>query len=158
VSAQRSFSDNFESGKVTKWTQDANRDLCQPVQRSIDGSAPHRGQYMLQCNWNGTVAWNAPNAFSTVTLPQGQWIYKSEFLLRLRIKYDQDVSHTFGGKVLRSFPADGLDGCYLIAHMQTPGWPSTERLGRPSTESQDRPSGVRARRSVITRGTSWRST
>ena len=117
------FADNFESGNVNKWTQDGTRNLCQPVQRGVDGSTPHGGQYMLQCNWNGTVAWNAPNAFTTVTLPQTQWPYKNEFLLRLWIKYDQDVSHTFGGKVLRFFPADGLDGYYLIAQMQSPGGP-----------------------------------
>ena len=118
------FSDNFESGKVTKWAQDDTRDLCQPVQRGVDGSAPHGGQYMLQCNWNGTVGWNAPNAFSTVKLPQEQWIYTSEFLLRLWIKYDQDVSHTFGGKVLRFFSSDNLDGYYLIAQMQSPSGPA----------------------------------
>jgi hypothetical protein len=117
------FSDNFESGTVKKWTQDGKRNLCQVVQKGVDGSTPHGGQQMAQCNWNGTVDWNAPTAYSTLMLPPENWPYNQEFLLRLWIKYDHDVSHTFGGKVLRFHPDDELDGYYLIAQMQNPGGP-----------------------------------
>ena len=106
--AGRVFFDDFESGNVSKWTPDGTRDVCQPVKSGADGSAPHGGQYMLECNWNGEVPWDAHDAYSTVSLPQAKWQYKGEFLLRLWIKYDQDVAHTEGGKVLRFFPPDHL--------------------------------------------------
>jgi len=117
------FSDDFEGDNVNKWSQDGKRDLCQVVQRGVDGSSPHGGQRMAECNWNGTVNWNAPTAYSTLMLPPEKWPYNQEFLLRLWVKYDQDVSRTFGGKVLRFHPDDVLDGYYLIAQMQSPGGP-----------------------------------
>jgi hypothetical protein len=118
------FFDDFESDSVSKWTKADLRDMCQPVQRGFDGSAPHGGRYMLACNWNGTVSWDKHDAYSTVSLPQAQWPYKGEFLLRLWVKYDLDVAHTEGGKVLRFFPPDHLDQYLLVAAMQHPGGPA----------------------------------
>jgi len=118
------FSDDFESGNVSKWSADGTRSMCTVVQRGVDGGAPHGASGMLQCNWNGVVAWNDPNAYSTVTLPQSAWNYNSEFLIRMWLRYDGDVSHTYGGKVVRLFPDDKLDSFYIISQMTDSGGPA----------------------------------
>ena len=93
------FSDGFESGTLgNSWTKDGMRSMCTVVEGARDGGAPHSGKNMLECNWNGTVAWDRPDAYSTVALPQNEWKYKSEFFIRLWLRYDSDVSHSFGGK------------------------------------------------------------
>jgi hypothetical protein len=124
------FSDDFESGTVSKWQPDGTRSMCTVVQRAVDGGTPHGGKDMLECNWNGIVAWNAPDAFSTVNLPQSAWKYTSEFFIRLWLRYDNDVAHTTGGKVLRLFPDDRVAGSsnprddfFIIVQMNVPGGP-----------------------------------
>ena len=121
--AGRVFFEDFENGGLAKWTQDGSRSMCVLVQTGRDGTMPHGGKNMMQCNWNGTVAWNDPQAYSTVVLPQNSWEYNMEFLIRLWLKYDQDVSRSYGGKVLRLFPNDHLDDLYIIARMNVGGGP-----------------------------------
>ncbi len=122
--AGRVFSDDFESGNVSKWSADGTRSMCTVAQSGVDGGAPHAGTAMMACNWNGTVAWDHPSAYSTVVLPQSEWKYNSEFLIRLWLRYDSDVSHSYGDKVLRLDPNDGLDGLYIIPQMNQPGGPA----------------------------------
>jgi hypothetical protein len=123
------FSDDFESGTASKWSADGTRSMCTVVQRAVDGGAPHGGNDMLKCNWNGIVAWNAPDAYSTVKLPQTAWNYKSEFFIRLWLRYDNDVAHTYGSKALRLYPDDrGSDGnvrddFVITVQMNHPGGP-----------------------------------
>jgi len=95
------FSDDFESGTVSKWSADAMRSMCTVVQVAVDGGTPHGGKNMLKCNWNGAVAWDSPDSVSTVSLPQVAWKYTSEFFIRLWLRYDNDVAHTMGSKALR---------------------------------------------------------
>jgi hypothetical protein len=122
--AGRVFSDDFESGNVNKWTADGTRAMCTVVQRGVDAGTPHGGSHMMQCNWNDTVPWNDPNNYSTVVLPQRAWNYNSEFLIRLWLRYDSDVTHVYGSKVLRLDPNDSLDGLYIIPQMNEPGGPA----------------------------------
>ena len=102
----------------------AARNMCTIVSKGIDGSIPHAGQNMMECNWNGTVVWDDPNAYTTVMLPQEAWPYSREFFIRFWVKYDQDVSHTYGGKVMRLYPPDKLDSFYFIAQMNSSGGPA----------------------------------
>jgi hypothetical protein len=122
--AGRAFSDDFESGNVNKWSADTPRALCKVVQTARDGGSPHGGSNMLECNWNGTVAWNDPNAFSTVQLPQKVWPYTNEFLVRAWVRLDADVSHAFGSKLMRLDPNDMLDSFILDAQMNQAAGPA----------------------------------
>lgn len=117
--------DGFESGSVNApWSKDGARNMCSVTWRALDGGTPHSGNSMLICNWNGTVPWDDPNAYTTLVLPQSTWRYQSEFFIRLWLRYDQDVTHSYGGKVLRLDPNDKLDSFYIIAQMNSPGGPA----------------------------------
>ena len=132
-SAGLAFADDFEGGTLrNSWTKDGVRSMCTVVERARDGGAPHSGTNMLECNWNGTVAWDNPDAYSTVALPQKEWEYKSEFFIRLWLRYDNDVSHSQGGKVFRLYPPDPVvvDDFYLVAQMNYPGGPAIIKWGR----------------------------
>lgn len=123
------FSDDFESGNLGKWSKEGTHDMCTVVQRAMDGGMPHSGQNMMQCNWNGTVAWNDPQRYSTVELPQSAWRYQSEFLIRLWLRYDNDVTHNPGNKVLRLYPNERRGGqivsdFFMNAQMEAPGGPA----------------------------------
>jgi hypothetical protein len=122
--AGRVFSDDFESGNTNKWSGDAPHSMCTVVQKGVDGGTPHGGSNMMQCNWNGLVAWDDPNAYSSAELPQGAWNYNSEFLIRGWLRDDNDVSHTDGGKVLRLYPHDSLDSFYIVPQMNLSGGPA----------------------------------
>jgi hypothetical protein len=119
--AGRVFSDDFESGNLSKWSADGARSMCTVVQSALDGGTVHGGTHMMQCNWNGIVPWDDPNAYTSVVLPQSAWNYSSEFFIRLWLRYDRDVSHTDGGKVLRLYPDDHLDGFFMGARMNAGG-------------------------------------
>jgi hypothetical protein len=119
--AGRVFYEDFESGNLSKWSADGARSMCTVVQSALDGGTVHGGTHMMQCNWNGVVAWNDPNAETKVVLPQSAWNYRSEFLIRLWLRYDSDVAHTDGGKVLRLYPNDWLDGFFMGAQMNHGG-------------------------------------
>jgi hypothetical protein len=118
------FADDFESGGTSKWSQDGVRSMCTVVGAARDGGMPHGGTNMLECNWNGTAVWNGPDAYSTVMLPQNAWGYKSEFFIRIWVRYDKDVTHTMGGKILRLYPPDVLDDFFIVAQMNLPGGPA----------------------------------
>jgi hypothetical protein len=122
--AGRLFFDDFESGNTNKWSTDGARSRCSIVQSGIDGGKVHGGKNMLQCNWNGLVAWNDTNAYSTMMLPQNQWNYNSEFFVRMWLRYDSDVDHTYGGKVFRFDPNDKLDSFYILPQMNDTGGPA----------------------------------
>jgi hypothetical protein len=115
--AGRVFFDDFESGNLSKWSADGGHSMCTVVQAALDGGTVHGGTHMMQCNWNGIVAWDDANAYSTVVLPQSSWNYNSEFLIRLWVRYDRDVNHTDGGKLLRLDPNDNLESFYIGARM-----------------------------------------
>ena len=102
--AARVFSDGFESGGVEQWTQNGNRDMCIAVSKSADGVAPHSGKYMVECNWNGLVNWDAHNAFSTLVL--NTWNYNHEFFVRFWIRAATDCAHSYGDKIMRLWSAD----------------------------------------------------
>lgn len=123
--AGRVFYDNFESGNTNQWSTDEPHNKCVVVSAAHDTGAPHSGNKMLECNWNGTVAWNDPASYSTVVLPQESWKYSREFLIRLWLRYDADVDHVNGNKVLRLYPwsNDHLDSFYVAAHMDWAGQP-----------------------------------
>ena len=122
--AGRVFSDDFESGNLSKWSTDGTHSRCTLVQSALDGGTVHGGTHMMQCNWNGTVAWKDPNAYSTMVLPQSAWNYSSEFFIRLWVRYDSDVNHTDGGKLLRLDPNDNLESFYIGAQMNSGGGPA----------------------------------
>ncbi len=111
--ATRVFYDDFESGNTSQWSQGGSNDKCTNVSTAIDGNSPHEGSHMMQCNWNGTVAWNDPASYSSAVL--GSWSYTNEFLIRMWVRADNDVDHKFGSKWIRitgnyptnSFIADG---------------------------------------------------
>ena len=121
--AGRVFSDGFESGNTDQWRQDGSRDMCIVVGSAHDGGSPHSGKSMLECNWNGTVSWLDPTWYSTVVLPQASWNYSQEFLIRLWVRFDADVDHVNGDKVLRLYPHDYLESFFLAAQMNQPAGP-----------------------------------
>jgi hypothetical protein len=93
----RVFSDGFEDGTTAKWSDGGSP--CPVVSVAPDGGGPAEGDRMLQCNWDGTVAWNDPAA--TLGLELASWPYDREFLLRFRIRNDQDLDHAPGAKWMR---------------------------------------------------------
>jgi hypothetical protein len=102
--ASRVFFDDFESGNTDKWQKDDYRNKCPVVLQSTDGvSGPFAGAYMASCNWNGTVAWNDPASFETLTLPS--LASSNELFYRIRVRIDKDVDKTAGSaaKILRIF-------------------------------------------------------
>src|SRR5258708_2365671 len=102
VGAGRVFYGGFENG-TSQWSKDDYRDMCLSVSSAVDGVAPRAGGRMLECNWNGTVAWNATNSYSTMQLTA--WSYSSEFLMRFWVRYALDVDKVSGNKLLRFDPA-----------------------------------------------------
>jgi hypothetical protein len=121
--AGRVFSDGFESGNTNQWSADGLRNKCTLVGSARDGGAPHSGNSMLECNWNGTVLWSDPAAYSTMVLPQSSWNYSREFLIRLWVRFDADVNHVDGDKLLRLYPHDNLESFFVAARMNVPGGP-----------------------------------
>ena len=65
----RVFYDGFETGNTNQWAQDSSRTKCTAVRTSVDGKPTHAGSYMLECNWNGVVAWNDPSSYLTLVMP-----------------------------------------------------------------------------------------
>jgi len=113
------FSDGFEDGTTNKWLPGGSRDHCIPVTTSVDNVNPHSGKFMAECNWNGTVPWNDPAAFSGLVLQS--WPYTSEFLIRLWVRLANDVDHVNQAKILRLFPNSGkTDQLYMEAAMAEP--------------------------------------
>ncbi len=111
------FIDGFESGATDAWHADGARDKCVVVSSAHDGGAPHAGNNMLECNWNVVVDWKAHNWFSTVILSQSAWNYTREFLIRLWVRFDADVDHVNGDKILRLYPHDDLESFFVAAQM-----------------------------------------
>jgi hypothetical protein len=106
------FFDGFEDGTANKWQQDGSRNRCPVVKRSVDGVLPHSGNFMLECNWNGQVPWNDPAAYSTLTL--STWSYRTEFLIRLWVRFAADVTPHEGSKILRMSPGVGTTDSFII--------------------------------------------
>jgi hypothetical protein len=117
------FSDGFESGNAKRWDSDGDRDRCTVVNTAHDGGAPHSGDWMLECNWNGTLPWNDHAWYSTMVLSQSAWKYSNEFLIRLWLRLDADVDHVNGDKLLRLYPHDDLESFFLAAQMDQAGGP-----------------------------------
>lgn len=97
--ASRVFYDNFESGTTDAWIQDSYRNRCNVVKSAADGGSVHNGSNMLRCNWNGLVAWNAPEAYESLVL--NSWSYSNEFLIRFWIRVDKNLSGGEGPKYFR---------------------------------------------------------
>lgn len=102
--AGRVFLDDFEDDTTSKWSQDDFRNKCTVVTSAADGIAgPYAGSRMVRCNWNGTVAWNDPAAYSTLKLSTNN--YTDELFIRTRIRVDQNVN--MEGKLLRIYYSSG---------------------------------------------------
>lgn len=100
----RIFYDGFESGTTSMWKQDDYRNRCQVVTSAADGVVgPRTGSRMLRCNWNGTVAWNDPAAFETLTIPTDN--YSNELFIRVWVRRDANLERTEGSpaKLIRLF-------------------------------------------------------
>lgn len=117
--AGRAFSDDFESGSVSKWSKDPAHAMCTAVKTAVDGVAPKGGSYNAECNWNGVVSWSAQDSYSGLQL--SSWDYSREFLIRVWVRYASDVDHAMGAKVLRLYP--GSDSFYMGAQMEQTGGP-----------------------------------
>lgn len=119
--AGRVFSETWEAGNTDKWGSDGSRTRCTTVRSAVDSVAAHSGNYMLQCNWNGLVAWDNPDSFSVVTLKQ--WDYKREFLVRMWVRYASDVDHVRGNKLFRLYPGAPEGSFYVAGQMENAGGP-----------------------------------
>lgn len=98
--AGRVFYDGFEDGTTSQWATDTGRNRCPVVSLAQDKTVgPRSGSRMLQCNWNGTVAWNNPANFETLIL--NSWNYSSEVLIRFWIRTDKDFGGLSGPKFMR---------------------------------------------------------
>lgn len=108
--ASRVFYDGFESGNTNLWAQDDYRNRCQVVSVAADAlKGPFAGSKMAQCNHNGTVAYNVPNTYETLTISPG---YGNEVLYRVHFRADANVLRAgmSGAKLTRVFnPANGMD-------------------------------------------------
>lgn len=118
--AGRVFFDDFEDGTISKFSPPDSRDPCKNVSTAIDGGSPRTGSRMLQCNWNGTVAWNDPAAFNTLSL--NSWSYNNEFFIRLWVRADSDVDQKFGSKWLRLYN-QSINSFILDGQMEQAGGP-----------------------------------
>jgi hypothetical protein len=107
------FSDGFESGNTNQWSADDFRNKCVVTSSSIDGRAPLSGVKMVECNWNGLVAWNAPDAYSTLKL--GSFSANQEFLVRVWARVASDKDAKDGAKLMR---LDALPGYSFIIEVQ----------------------------------------
>lgn len=102
--ATRVFYDGSESGNTNLWSQDDFRDRCSSVTSSADGvTGPYAGSRMIRCNSNGTVAWNLANRYESLKIDS--FPYTNEFLLRVRVRIDQNHLKTNGSakKIVRFF-------------------------------------------------------
>lgn len=121
--ATRVFHDNFEDGTTDKWSFPGTYDHAVVVASAHDSGSPHAGTKMLECNWNGTVAWNDPKSYTYVYLDT--WDYTTEFLIRLWYRYDADVDHVLGAKLLRlGVGGSGGDAQMFYCSAQMESWPS----------------------------------
>jgi len=114
------FFDDLEDGTVNKYSPVDFRNLCKNVSTAIDGGSPHGGSRMLQCNWNGVVAWNDPASYDTVSIKS--WNYNNEFLIRLWVRADMDVDSKFGSKWLRLYN-QGINSFIQDGQMEQPNGP-----------------------------------
>lgn len=111
--AGRVFYDGFESGNTNLWSADSTRNRCQVVSSASDGIAgAYAGKNMARCNWNGAVDWSNAAAYESLvaSIP-----YTNEFLLRLRLRPDQNLEKTGGSptKIMRFFNWTGSQSTYL---------------------------------------------
>ncbi len=124
AAATRVFYDGFESGSFgPSWTFGGTYCPATIVSSSKDGVGPHSGTKMVEGNWDGTVPWTnacplpSPNTYATLS----SWDYTSEFLLRFWARYDTDVDHVIGNKLMRM--GDIPDQMYMGAQMEFTGGP-----------------------------------
>jgi MYXO-CTERM domain-containing protein len=115
LGATRVFHDGFETGLSDVWQADGARKKCTVENDSVDQVAPHSGSSMLECNWNGEVSWDNPEAYRTLVL--STWKYDKEFFIRYWIRYSADVDHAFGNKVMR-LGSQWYNELYLAAQME----------------------------------------
>ena len=100
--ATRVFYDGFEDGTTNKWDPSGptDRNRCASATSAVDGVVgAHAGIRMASCNWNGIVAWNDPNAYTTLSL--NSWSYTNEMFIRFWIRLDQDMDNKDGAKLFR---------------------------------------------------------
>jgi len=129
--AGRVFFDDFEDGTTNKWGQDSGRNKCTVVTFASDGGATHGGSRMASCNWNGTVSWDDPTAYSTLVLDS--WSYSTEFFIRLWVRADRDVDNKFGSKWFRLY--NSFNSYYWDGQMEQSGGPifsTLETYGKSS--------------------------
>jgi hypothetical protein len=119
--AGRVFQETWESGTTTRWGSDGSRTRCRATQSAVDSGRPHGGGYMVECNWNGTVAWDNADAMSVLAL--NQWDYSREFLIRMWVRYATDVDHVQGAKLFRLYPGAPAGSFYAGAQMEKTGGP-----------------------------------
>jgi hypothetical protein len=117
--AGRVFFDDFESGNTSKWGSDGSRTKCTPVRSSVDGTAVKNGSFMLECNWNGAVAWDNVNSVTTLSL--SSFSYSKEFLLRFWVRYASDVDRAAGNKLLKIASASGNSDFILNGAAESSG-------------------------------------
>jgi hypothetical protein len=113
AAAGRVFYDGLETGNTNQWAQDSDRAKCTAVRTSVDGKPTHSGQYMLECNWNGVVAWNDPASYSTLKL--NSFNYSREFLIRFWVRFASDNDRTIGSKLFRLY---GTDSFYISGQLE----------------------------------------
>lgn len=102
--ASRVFSDNFESGTTDAWGNYGTFPKCIAVTSAADGEPPKNGAYMMRCGWRGDS-----HDFDHVEL--SSWPYNNEFFLRYWVRYDQNMDHLVGAKMMR-LGFDGPDNTY----------------------------------------------
>jgi len=97
-SGGRVFYDGFEDGTNNAWEQADYRNKCPVVSKALDGGSPHSGSFQAQCNWDGLVAWNDPNAF---TVLRKSFPFNTDFFIRFWARRESDVDNKSGPKFVR---------------------------------------------------------
>lgn len=116
--AGRVFYDGFDSN-TNQWLQDDYRNRCTVAQTALDGGpGPKGGAGMARCNWNGTLAWNAPDRYLTLRSPA--WNYQREFLIRFWVRADQDATdHPANGPKVYRLGSNSPDSSYSGMNFRT---------------------------------------
>ncbi|QQR78678.1 MAG: hypothetical protein IPJ68_00095 [Candidatus Moraniibacteriota bacterium] len=100
--AGRVFSDGFEDGTTTQWTDGTTAGAegkCNIVTSALDGgTGPKSGTKMARCNWDGTQGALYGHSHQEMDT---SWSMGNEALIRFHVRVDSDVDVKAGSKLFR---------------------------------------------------------
>lgn len=107
---RRMVYDNAEGARHSAWktSGQALYPFCERVSASLDGAPVLRGAWQYACNWDGQAPTNFGHANSEQWIDPGTLPFVNEWLLRLPLRFDQNMDHKRGSKLMRpGYPSAG---------------------------------------------------